>query len=127
MQNLTKLIQTSVSCVNIVLFMGKVWANFKVFRCPGSFKYRFHLNGKGRLSRAGFLHQVNRPIESNFRAFQNLVDEHSVEGDPASLYKLTKSDPDPLKLNKISIIIRENTTFMASISTFESLSIMRCV
>ena len=70
MQNLTKLIQTSVSCVNIVLFKGKVWANFKVFRCPRSFKYRFHLNGKGWLSRAGFLHQVNRSIESNFRAFK---------------------------------------------------------
>ncbi len=29
--------------------------------------------------------------------FQNLVGEHSVKGDPASLYNLTKSDPDPLK------------------------------
>ncbi len=28
--------------------------------------------------------------------FQNLVGEHSAEGDPASLYSLTKSDPDPL-------------------------------
>ena len=27
----TKLIQT-VSCVNIVLFKGKVWANFKIYR-----------------------------------------------------------------------------------------------
>ncbi len=27
--------------------------------------------------------------------FQNLVGEHSVKGDPASLYNLTKSDPDP--------------------------------
>ncbi len=27
--------------------------------------------------------------------FQNLVDEHSVKGDTESLYKLTKSDPDP--------------------------------
>ncbi len=28
--------------------------------------------------------------------FQNLVGEHSVEGDPISLYNLTKSDPDHL-------------------------------
>ncbi len=45
---------------------------------------------------AGFLNQVNRPTESNFRPFQNLVGEHPVEGDPASLDNLTKSDPDPL-------------------------------
>ncbi len=37
----------------------------------------------------------NRPIESNFKAFQNLVSEHSVEGVPASLYNLTKSVQDP--------------------------------
>ena len=41
------------------------------------------------------LNQVNRPIESNFRAFQNLIGEHSVKGDPASLYNLAKSAPDP--------------------------------
>ena len=34
--------------------------------------------------------------EPYFRAFQNLVGEHSVKGDPASLYNLTKGDPDPL-------------------------------
>ncbi len=34
--------------------------------------------------------------ESNFKAFQNLVSEHSVAGVPASLYYLTKSVPDPL-------------------------------
>ncbi len=39
--------------------------------------------------------QVNRPIESNFRAFQNLVSEHSVAGVPASLNNLAKSVPDP--------------------------------
>ena len=27
---------------------------------------------------------------------QNLVGEHSVKGDPESLYNLTKGDPDPL-------------------------------
>ncbi len=32
--------------------------------------------------------------EPHFRAFQNLVSEHSVEGVPASLYNLTKSVPD---------------------------------
>ncbi len=42
-----------------------------------------------------FLNQVNRLIESNFRAFQNLVSEHSVAGVPASLYNQTKSVPDP--------------------------------
>ncbi len=36
------------------------------------------------------------PIEINFRAFQNLVTEHSVEGVQASLYNLTNSVPDPL-------------------------------
>ncbi len=39
---------------------------------------------------------LNRPSESDFRAFQNLVSEHSIEGTPASLYNLTKSAPDPL-------------------------------
>ncbi len=39
--------------------------------------------------------QVNRPSESDFRPFQNLVSEHSSEGAPASLYNLTKSAPDP--------------------------------
>ncbi len=34
--------------------------------------------------------------ESNFRAFQNLVSEHSIASVPASLYNLTKSVPDPL-------------------------------
>ena len=33
--------------------------------------------------------------ESDFRAFQNLVSEHSGEGAPVSLYNLTKSAPDP--------------------------------
>ncbi len=35
-------------------------------------------------------------LYSNFRAFQNLVSEHSIAGVPASLYNLTKSVPDPL-------------------------------
>ena len=34
-------------------------------------------------------------MESDFRAFQNLVSEHSSEGAPASIYNLTKSAPDP--------------------------------
>ncbi len=56
------------------------------------------------------LHQVNQLIESNFRAFQNLVGEYSVEGDPASIYNLTKSDPDPLLRNLIyfSSIVYDN-------------------
>ena len=33
-------------------------------------------------------------IKGDFRAFQNLVSEHSIA--PASLYNLTKSAPDPL-------------------------------
>ena len=49
---------------------------------------------------ADFLNQVNRPTGSNSRTFQNLVGEHSVEGDRASLYNLTKSDPDPLIFKK---------------------------
>ncbi len=32
---------------------------------------------------------------SDFRAFQNLVCEHSIEGVQASLYNLTKCVPDP--------------------------------
>ncbi len=43
-----------------------------------------------------YFHTMN---ESNFKAFQNLVGEHSVKGDPSSLYNLTKSDPDPLSLS----------------------------
>ena len=49
--------------------------------------------------------QVNRPIESNFRAFQNLVSEHSVKGVPASLYNLTKSVPDPLYLFNCNLLV----------------------
>ena len=96
MQNLSKLIQTSVSCVNIMLFKGKVWANFKIFGCSRSFQCWFQLNGKVWPSMAGFLNQVNRPSESNFRDFQNLVNEHSLEGVPASLHNQTKSVSDPL-------------------------------
>ena len=81
-----------------MLFKGKVWANFRVCNCPISFQFRFHLNGKAWISRVGFLNQVNRPIESNFRAFQNLVSEHSIEGVPTSLYNRTKSVPDPSPL-----------------------------
>ncbi len=33
--------------------------------------------------------------ESDLRAFQNLIGEHSIAGDPASLYNLIKSAPDP--------------------------------
>ena len=55
----------------------------------------FHsMNGPLRNS-VSFLNQVNRPSESDFRAFQNLVNEHSIEGVPASLYNQTKSVPDP--------------------------------
>ena len=57
-----------------------------------------------RISRAGFLNKVNRLSESNFRAFQNLVDEHSVEGAPTSLYNLTKSVPDPLSMFQRGIL-----------------------
>ncbi len=36
-----------------------------------------------------------RLSESDFRAFQNLVGEHSIATAPPSLYNLTKSAPDP--------------------------------
>ncbi len=36
-----------------------------------------------------------RLSESDFRAFQNLVGEHSIAGVPASLYNLIKSASDP--------------------------------
>ncbi len=32
---------------------------------------------------------------NDFRAFENMVGEHSIVGVPASLYNLTKSVPDP--------------------------------
>ena len=40
-------------------------------------------------------------MESYFRAFRNLVSEHSIKGVPTSLYNLTKSVPDPLSMKKI--------------------------
>ena len=43
------------------------------------------------------VNQVNRPSESDFRASQKLISEHSIEGALASLYNLTKSAQDPLK------------------------------
>ena len=46
-----------------------------------------------------FLNQVNQLSESNFRALQNLVGDHSVAGVPASFYNLTKSVPDPSEWN----------------------------
>ncbi len=68
-----------------------------------------------------YFHSTNGPlINGKFwcisRAFQNLVSEHSIEGDPASLYNLTKSDPDPLYDNPgidlkhccIPVIVEEN-------------------
>ncbi len=87
---------TYVSCVNIVLFKGKVRANSKVFRCPRSFKCRFHQHGKAWISIFHFLNQANRISECNFAACQNSVSEHSFEGVPGSLYYLIKSVPDPL-------------------------------
>ncbi len=48
-----------------------------------------------QISSASFLNQVNRPSESDFTAFQNLVSEHSIARVPASLYNLTKSAQDP--------------------------------
>ncbi len=45
----------SVSCVNIVLFKVKVWASFKVFSCPRSFKFGMKMNEKGWIKRTGFL------------------------------------------------------------------------
>ena len=69
----------SVSCGNIVIFKGKVWANIRVFRCP-----RFQLNGKAWIGRVSFLNQVNRLSESVFRVFQNLVGEHLILGVPVN-------------------------------------------
>ena len=98
---LKKLIQTSVSWVNIVLFKGKVGANFKMCRCPRFFICRFHQYSKAWISIPGFLNQANRTTESNFTACQNSLSEHSFEGVPASLYNLTKSVPGPLHFNRI--------------------------
>ncbi len=52
---LYSLIQTSVSCVNIVLFKAKVGANFKVFPCLRSFQNEFYVNEKLWISRFCFL------------------------------------------------------------------------
>ncbi len=49
-----------------------------------------------KISPEPYFHPTNFPSwNRNFRAFQNLVDEHSAAGVPASLYNLTKSVPDP--------------------------------
>ncbi len=49
-----------------------------------------------RISLEPYFHSTNgRLNESDFRAFQNVVGEHSISGITASLYKLTKSVPDP--------------------------------
>ena len=55
-----------------------------------------------RISPEPYFHTTNDP----FRAFQNLVSEHSVEGVPASLYNLTKSVPDPLPKYSLFRILR---------------------
>ena len=46
-----------------------------------------------------FLNQANQTSESNSTACQSSVSEHLFAGDPASLYEITKSDPDPLPDN----------------------------
>ncbi len=46
-----------------------------------------------RISPEPYFHSTN-----DFRAFQNLVSEHLIDGVPASLYNLTKSVPDPLEI-----------------------------
>ena len=48
-----------------------------------------------RINLEPYFHTMNGP----FRAFQNSVSEHSVEGVPASLHNLTKSAPDSSALN----------------------------
>ena len=71
------LIQTSVSCVKIVLLKGKVEANFKVFRCSRSFQSRFYQSGKAWISWSGFSNMVSVPRpwstfdENNAIAVQN--------------------------------------------------------
>ncbi len=51
----------------------------------------------------------NRPSESNFKAFQNLVGEHSIAGVPASLYNITKRVPDPYTFIPFYVLSRAIT------------------
>ncbi len=50
---------------------------------------------------------INGPLQNwnffNFTAHQNSVSEYSFEGVPASLYNLTESVPDPLKINNMKL------------------------
>ena len=69
--------EISVRLRNIVLFKAKDFANFQLFRRPGSFQLRFYVDRKVRISGSGFLNQVNQARGCNFRAAQNLVSEHS--------------------------------------------------
>ncbi len=58
-----------------------------------------------RISPEPYFHSTNgRLSESDFRAFRNLVGEHSIAGVPASLYNRIKSVQDPyvmIESNKV--------------------------
>ncbi len=79
-----------MSCVNIVLFKGKVGANFHTFELPRSLQNQFYVNRKVWISWYRFLNHANQPNESYFTIPQNLKGERLFVGAPASLYNLTQ-------------------------------------
>ncbi len=75
----------------------KVGANFKVFICLGSFQLRLQIDGKGWISRTGFLNNVNWTRECNFGAGRTLVCEHSNKTVPAFYTLPLQMVPEPLE------------------------------
>ena len=65
---LYKLIQTSVSCVNVMLSKDKVGANSEALRGFRSFQNQTQVSGRVWISGSRFLFHANRPNGSNFRA-----------------------------------------------------------
>lgn len=63
-----KLGQTSESLGKIVLFNGKVGANFQIFRCPRSFHTQWQINNNVLISGTSFLQKVNWPTHCDFIA-----------------------------------------------------------
>ena len=60
--------------------------------------------------------------------YSHLVGEHSVKGDPASLYNLTKSDPDPLaelgfnQIQCLNCVVSFRTAFISFMHCWKSIS-----
>ncbi len=79
--------------MNKILIYGKLYGEQEMmwdtfYSYSAYIQKHYYMSG---ISPEPYFHSI-----SDYRAFQNLVREHSIEVVPASLYNLTKRFPDPI-------------------------------